>query len=328
MRVFLGVDGGGTSTELGLVTDTGEVLATHSAPTCYYPGSSEGVELVRRVLAEAVETVSGRADLAPATFDFAFFGLPGYGESSADLGALDAAPRTVLGHDRYVCDNDMVCGWAGSLGLVDGINVVSGTGSIAYARRGEVSARVGGWGEVFGDEGSGYWIAVRALQTAARMSDGRLPAGPLLPLLRERLELSTDLDLVDVVLNRWHSDRTSVAALSRVAVDAARRGDDAAARILTEAGAELAGHVMTARTRVGFTATERVRVSYSGGVFAATEVREALADALGGAGSTYELSAPRFSPIIGAALYAAHLSGQALDDAALARLDQWARARS
>ncbi len=57
------------------------------------------------------------------------------------------------------CGNDMVCGWAGSLACADGINVVAGTGSICYGEYQGRSARCGGWGELFSDEGSAYWIA-------------------------------------------------------------------------------------------------------------------------------------------------------------------------
>ena len=61
----------------------------------------------------------------------------------------------------------------------DGINIVAGTGSIGYGERRGKTARAGGWGEVFGDEGSAYWIAVQGLNVFTRMSDGRLPKGSL-----------------------------------------------------------------------------------------------------------------------------------------------------
>ncbi len=53
---------------------------------------------------------------------------------------------------EYTCNNDMVCGWAGSLAGSDGINVISGTGSMTHGERLGVGRRVGGWGELFGDE--------------------------------------------------------------------------------------------------------------------------------------------------------------------------------
>jgi N-acetylglucosamine kinase-like BadF-type ATPase len=322
MRTYLGVDGGGTTTALCLVSEHGQVLATHDAPSCYYLGtaSEDGVGLVSRVLAEAVPAVSAAAGVDPAEITYAFFGLPAYGEVSGDLPLLDAAPAAALGQNRYRCDNDMVCGWAGSLGLADGINVISGTGSMTYGQRAGRSARVGGWGELFGDEGSGYWVAIRGLQAFSRMSDGRQPAGPLLELLRRQLGLGADLDAVDLVLHRWRGSRREIAALSRPVVEAARRGDGAAEEILADAAAELVLLVETTRRRLGFPAEEAVALSFSGGMFAAPEVRRGFRRRLAAGGGRYDLREPAYPPVLGAALYAARLAGDPLGPAALDRL--------
>lgn len=316
--VFLGVDGGGTKTALCLVDDGGRLLASTQAPSTYY--FSEGIALVGRVLEQGIASVCGMAGITTDDIGYAFFGLPGYGESSGDISALDAAPREVLGHDRYAVDNDMVCGWAGSLGARDGINVISGTGSMTYGERAGHRARVGGWGELFGDEGSGYWIAVRGLAAFSRMSDGRLPSGPLLDVLRAHLGLSSDLDLIDVVLGRWQGGRTEIAALSPLVVDAADRGDTCAAGILDDAARELAVLVDTTRTRLAFEPQETVPVSYSGGVFSAARVRRAFADQLAVLHEGYQLRLPLYSPVIGAALYAAKLAGTPVGDDALHHL--------
>lgn len=270
------------------------------------------------MLREGVARVCRLAGVTPADIAYGFVGLPAYGEVSADRAVLDEAPAAVLGHRRYACDNDMVAGWAGSLGGADGINVVSGTGSICYGEHAGRRVRVGGWGELFGDEGSGYWIAVRGLQAFTRMSDGRLPAGPLLDAVRGALPLASDLDLIDVVLGRWAGDRGRVAALSRLVALAADRGDAVARGILEEGAAELVALVETARRALGFDAAERVPVSYSGGVFSAPMLRGEFTRLL--APSGYELREPLYPPMIGAALYAAHLAGTPLRAEALARL--------
>jgi N-acetylglucosamine kinase-like BadF-type ATPase len=321
---FLGVDGGGTKTALCLVSSDGDVLARLEAPSCYYlgPASSAGVELVSAVLGEAVPAVCARAGITPGEVDFAFFGLPAYGEVSADVPALDAAPRAALGHQRYRCDNDMVCGWAGSLALQDGINVISGTGSMAYGQHGDRRARGGGWGELFGDEGSGYWVGIRGLQAFAQMSDGRLPAGPLLGLLRDHLSLDADLDLVDVVLNRWRGGRREIAALSRPVVEAAGRGDSVAQQVLADAATELARLVEATRVRLGFEPEETVPVSYSGGMFSVPEVRDGFQQRLSDGQGRFALQEPRFAPAVGAALYAAQLADTPLPRPALARLSE------
>ena len=319
-RAYLGVDGGGTKTALCVVSADGRVLARREAPSCYYLGAGQelGTDLVRQVLGAAVPAVCGDAGVEPSALAGAFFGLPAYGEASGDLAELDALPAEILGHTRYRCDNDTVCGWAGSLALEPGVNVVSGTGSISYGERAGRHARVGGWGELFGDEGSAYWFGIRGLQAWTRMSDGRLPVGPLHALLGGRLALATPLDLVSLVHETWGGDRSTIAALAPVVVAAAEAGDSAALEILDEGVGELVSLVRTTADRLGFGVDETVPVSCSGGVFRSVAVRRGFADGLGE--GRFDLRAPRFRPVVGAALYAAREVGTPLGAEALERL--------
>ncbi|MFP3466856.1 BadF/BadG/BcrA/BcrD ATPase family protein [Leifsonia sp. SIMBA_070] len=307
MSRFLGIDGGGTKTALVLLESDGSVLARSLQPsTDYY---RLGAETVTRILAEGIDEICRQAGIAPDQLDFTVVGMPGYGEVSADVPVLDAVPSSVLRSDRYLCVNDMVCGWAGSLGAGDGINVVGGTGSMTYGERAGVGVRVGGWGELFGDEGSGYWIATRGLSAFTRMSDGRLPRGPLYALLRERLGVRTDLDVIGLVLTDWQKERTRIAALSTTVADAADAGDGVAAQILADAGAEFAELVDTTRLALRYEDGETVPVSYSGGVFRSAPVLAAFERSLDELHDGYDLREPLFEPDIGAALYAAKVSG-------------------
>lgn len=316
--MYLGVDGGGTKTAMCLMDQNGQVLAQVQAPSSYY--FFEGIELVESVLRQGITAICAQAKLAPEEIEYAFFGLPGYGEVSADVPTLDAVPRRILGHDRYACNNDMVCGWAGSLAAVDGINIISGTGSMTYGEHEGKRARVGGWGELFGDEGSAYWIAIRGLATFSKMSDGRREPGPLHRILRNHLELDTDLDVIDVVLNRWHGARSEVAALSRLVVQAANQGDSCATRILVEAGVELAEIVDATRRRLDYPNDAEIPVSYSGGVFSAPAVLNAFDRQLSNLHDGYQLRDPLYAPPVGAAMYAAKLAGNPLNNLELRHL--------
>jgi N-acetylglucosamine kinase-like BadF-type ATPase len=318
---FLGCDGGGTKTALAVITDEGTLAASLHAPTTYYLSSqAAGIAIVGEVLGDAVPAVCAQAGIAPDDLGYAFFGLPGYGEVRADIATLDAAAGSALGHDRFRCDNDMVCGWAGSLGGADGINVISGTGSMTYGRRREEGLRVGGWGELFGDEGSGYWIGVRALRAFSKMSDGRADRGPLHGVLTRALEIDTDIEAVELVLHRWHGARRPIAALSRAVGEAARAGDACAHTILADAAAELVGLVEATRRRLGFEPDELVPVSYSGGVFAMPEVQQGFVQGIAAIDARYEVRTPLYPPVVGAALYAATLAGRPLGADALQRL--------
>ena len=318
MSLLLGVDGGGTKTAFVLIDDSGIVLARAEQPSAYY--HEHGRERVAEVLEAGTAAVCGDAGAGRDEIAFAFFALPGYGEISGDAGFLDEAPAAVLGHRRYRSGNDMVAGWAGSLGGADGINVIAGTGSMTYGERKGRSNRVGGWGELLGDEGSGYWIALRALNAFTRMSDGRTARGPLHRLLRESAGIASDLDMIDVVFTRWRKGRSEIAALAPLVVRAADEGDAVAERILADAAAELADLVEATGASLGFAAGEPVPVSYSGGVFSVPRVRDGFAAALRDRSPDYDLRAPLLGPAAGAALYAAKLAGLPVSAVAIERL--------
>ncbi|MGO4249505.1 N-acetylglucosamine kinase [Paenarthrobacter sp. RAF54_2] len=320
MRTFLGVDGGGSKTAFVLINEAGDVLAETKGPSSYY--FEEGIGLVERVLGEGIDTISRQAGLAASDITQSFFGLPGYGEASADLQTLVSIPESLLGTTRYSCDNDMICGWSGSLAAADGINVISGTGSMTYGERRGRTHRAGGWGELFGDEGSAYWVAVRGLNAFSRMSDGRLRRGPLYEAMKSRAGVQNDLDLVGVVLNDWHGRRTAIADLSKTVVEAAELGDFVAREILNDACDELALIIDATANELGYTSEEVVPVSYSGGMFTAPHMLEIFETSLGSRSLQYELRTPLLGPDIGAALYAAKVAGKPLSGRALKKLEQ------
>jgi N-acetylglucosamine kinase-like BadF-type ATPase len=314
---FLGVDGGGTKTRLVLVDTDGRLVASHEGPTSDH--LQVGIDGVRDVLACGLAALLEEAGITASEIAHAFFGLPAYGEDSAAQVLLDRLPEPLLGHRRYRCGNDMVCAWAGSLGGADGINIVAGTGSIGYGERSGRSARVGGWGETFSDEGSAYWIAVQGLNVFTRMSDGRLGKGPLYAMFKATLGLNSDID----ICARLGSDlsRRGIAAISELVARAARDGDIAATRIFERAACELAAIVEAVRHALEFGADEVVPLSYSGGVFNAGDLIIApLRRHIAQSSRSYELKAPIMSPCLGAAIYAARLAGRPLSSAAIERL--------
>lgn len=304
---YLGVDGGGTKTRFALIDATGTLLAQAQTGTTYHP--QVGLDGVREILAGGMHAVLQQAGLPMDAIRYAFFGLPAYGEDSVVTPKLRAIPATLLGHMRYACDNDMVCGWAGSLACADGINVVAGTGSIGYGQRQGKGARAGGWGEAFSDEGSAHWIAVQGLGAYSRMSDGRLPKGPLHALFNQELKLENDLDICARVYGEQAYTRGELAQLSPLVANAARQGDVVALRIFRQAGEELAQIADALRVALQFAPGEPVPLSYSGGAFSAGELLLApFQQSLLAACPAFELRAPVHEPDYGAALYAIRLA--------------------
>lgn len=319
MSTYLGIDGGGSKTAFVLIDDSGRVLGSHAAGPAYY--LEIGWDAMRAMLASGIEATLAQAALAPAALSFAFLGLPAYGEDSRLIAALDAAASPTLDPGRYRCGSDAVCGWAGALAADDGINVIAGTGSMAYGEYEGRTARAGGWGELFSDEGSAYWIARRGLNLFSRMSDGRIARGPLYDILRRHFVLRSDLDLCAAIYGQAQTQRSNLAALAPLVAEAAQMGDAAASALFTEAADELAQIIDAVHRQLLVPAQVRFSVSYSGGLFQQRDLLLArLQSSLANRGPRYRLAPPRLPPVAGAALYAAKLSGAPLGAPAISQL--------
>jgi N-acetylglucosamine kinase-like BadF-type ATPase len=317
--IFLGVDGGGTKTAFVLIDDKAKILAQHETSTCYY--LSTGKKQTENIIQQGISEICKRAGISPHEITYSFLGLPTYGEISTDIEWLDNLPKNILTPGTYQCNNDMICGWSASLGCADGINIVSGTGSISYGENKGKIARCGGWGELFSDEGSAYWIGRHALNVFSKMADGRLKKNVLYDLIKSKHNLLTDLDITDIVFNKWTGERTKIAAVSRIAYEAALQGDIEARTIFFNAAKELALIVDSTRQSLNFKENESILVSYSGGVFNAGElILEPFAHELSRLNGRYHLLEPKFNPNIGAAIYAAKLHGYSFEEHDLQKL--------
>jgi N-acetylglucosamine kinase-like BadF-type ATPase len=320
VRTYLGVDGGGSKTRFLLLDETGTVLASHTEGPAYHV--EIGADALRAMLARGIKTTLRQGGVAESQLTFAFLGLPAYGEDQAAVPLLDAAPSGALPAGRYRVGNDMVCGWAGALAGEDGINIVAGTGSIAYGEYQGRSARAGGWGELFSDEGSAYWLAREGLRLFSRMSDGRAPRGPLYEQVRRHFGLRDDLELCGALYGKSAAQRSQFAQLSKLVAEAASAGDERAAALFRTAARELAEIVDAVRAQLRVPPALELAVSYSGGLFQLRDLLlTPLQAALAGHERRYRFVGARLAPEAGAALQAARLSGTPLTAASIAMLE-------
>jgi N-acetylglucosamine kinase-like BadF-type ATPase len=142
------------------------------------------------------------------------------------------APRFVVVNDaELILAAGTPDGW--------GVALISGTGSICLGRSADGrAARVGGWGPLIGDEGSGFQMALRALHLATQTADGRADAPALLRAALHHWSLPD----AEALMRRVHAPETTpadVAGLAAAVVDLSARGDAAARRVVEEAVADL-----------------------------------------------------------------------------------------
>lgn len=244
-RHVIGVDGGGTRTLAVVLGEDGtEIGRAEGGPAI--ASARDPLAPARAVagVARAAATASGIEVPVAALWA----ALSGAGREAArssvelELGRLGVADTVRVGTDVEAAFHD-------AFGTGSGILLIAGTGSIAWGRsESGREGRVGGWGHLIGDEGSGYAIGLDALRRVARNADGRAPQTRLQKAVLEHLRLSRPEDLV-----QWAAEASKgqVASLSKVVTAAAEDGDSVAGEILTHAVAELEGHVLTLLENLG-----------------------------------------------------------------------------
>lgn len=254
--LVLGIDGGGTKTVAWLASRT-DGDATPVAGR----GSSGSANF------QAVGTDRAIKNLGTAV-DGAFQ------ESGAAPGSVAAAVVALAGSDRDE-NRQVVERWAVKRGLARrfrvvndalpvliagspegwGVALICGTGSCCFGRSHDGrSAKAGGWGYLFGDEGSAYAMAVAGLRAAAMAADGRGPGTCLLEAFLGRLGLHRPEDLVSSVY-AMASDRAAVASLAGEVTRAAGDGDTVAEEIMEHAAEELSAMVVAVASKLDFSST-------------------------------------------------------------------------
>jgi len=269
MRLFLGVDGGQSSTTVLIGDESGRVLGAGEAGPCNHAGVEEGRARFERAVNEGIAAACAQAGLDAATvrFESACFGMSGGPEDK------QAILTGMLRAEHLAVTTDAAIALSGATATGQGIAAIAGTGSIAFGRNAAGrTARTGGWGYLFGDEGSGFEIARQALRAALRMEEGWGPPTSL----RQALLDSTGSRNANEVMHRFYTSewpRSRVAALAPLADAAAAEGDAVAMVILNRAGADLAMLVAAVRSQL-WKPGDAVDVAYIGGVFRSATVLE------------------------------------------------------
>ncbi len=268
MRLFLGIDGGQSSTSALIGDESGKVLGRGTGGPCNHAAAGEGAERLRSAITESVSGACAQAGLArTARFAIACCGMSGGPDDKR------AILEELLPADRVILATDAEIALAGATSTGRGIIVIAGTGSIAFGRNeAGATARVGGWGYLFGDEGSAYDIVRQALRAALREEE---VWGPRTALRRTLLEATGAKDANEALhlfyTPEWPRDR--IAGLAPLVDRAAVSGDETAREILQYAALQLAMLAASVQRQL-WQRGEAVEVAFTGGVFESRSIRE------------------------------------------------------
>jgi glucosamine kinase len=231
IEYLIGVDGGGTGTRVRLArADGAELAQARSGPS----GLAHGIGNAWNSITDAIAQAFAQAGVAQPPNDTIAIGLGLAGVHNKAWAAefVDANP----GFGAIRLENDGFTTLMGAHEGEPGTIVAIGTGSVGQALLpGGEQREVGGWGFPAGDEASGGWLGLRAINHIEQVLDGRKPSSTFAQAVIDAC--GGGRDSIQVWLGQ--ATQTSYAQLAPIVI--AHAGTDATARgFLEDAGREVA----------------------------------------------------------------------------------------
>lgn len=238
MGYVIGIDGGATKTLLKIADLQGKLLSVcEGNPSNINSMSKEDIVYN---LTSLIETAISKLGESKANCKAICLGTAGAGRDE-EKNILKEIIKSI---GFEACDNIIIADdaitalYAGNC-EGKGIVLISGTGSICYGRNEHGKRyRCGGWGHIIGDEGSGYYIAIRALNLIMKSFDGREKETILTSIILRQAGLSKPEDIINYVY-RSGKGKKEIAALAKCVDEAYLKGDALAKEILDDASMQL-----------------------------------------------------------------------------------------
>ncbi|OQX96523.1 hypothetical protein B6I21_00715 [candidate division KSB1 bacterium 4572_119] len=316
-KYVIGVDGGGTKTELVLVDNEGNLISKERVGSTNF--QAMGGPNVRQELLDGFEKIINNSKIQLSKIDHIYLGLAGAGRVSDQKSIADLFDDTEY-QGKITVNSDAIIALAGAFGTEPGIIIISGTGAICFGsnERGEV-VRSGGWGYLLGDEGSGYYIGREAVVSAFKDFDGRGEKTILKKKIIEHFKLQAIDELVPLIYQN-KIDRIKIANLAPLVFDCAKKGDAISEGIIKKSGQELGKLAKAVAEKLGFSG-EEVNVALIGSIF---KQKDLLLNHI--SKELYEISwnvsiiDPMFQPSYGAALMALKFLNYEINESLLTTL--------
>jgi N-acetylglucosamine kinase-like BadF-type ATPase len=255
MNYILGVDGGGTNTEVRIATVSGDKIAEAVSGSSSYKsvGISKAIENLNSGVFKAIKKVKSPEDIYFISSCLGFAGNNTEEDKKIYTGIVFNNKLTgYLDQQKTVICNDTIIGLEAGSKKKNKIIIIAGSGSncLGVNEDGK-QVKVSGWDYILADEGSGYQTGLKALKAVMKAYDGRGEKTLLSGTILEELNLKDILDL-----SKWAYDmpfsKDRISALSKTVCMTAQMGDRISIDILTEEVEEVVISVTTVADKLGF----------------------------------------------------------------------------
>lgn len=241
-KYYIGIDGGGTKTKC-VLTDENliPVYECTGGPSNFL---IIGTDAVSETIYNLVKSCIKNTGITIDKIQGILIGTTGAGRES-DAKKLENAfyEYTSAGSIKvplFRVESDARIALEAAFGGEPGSILIAGTGSIMFGKdRNGNLIRVGGFGRLIGDEGSGNYLGKCALEAVAKAYDGRGEYTMLVDIIRDEFNINNSAELITEV----YSNNFECSKLSPFVVNSAAKGDKICINIVTRNVEELLLHI-------------------------------------------------------------------------------------
>ncbi len=253
---YLGVDGGGTKTDVVCTDEHGTVVGQGTSGPTNLTSTSVGAasfNLLEAIRQSTEQLPEGNIDTGTAAIAHLVMGLagmdtPGEHERAHQVFTDVLKPYAI---SKFTLVNDSLIALENATDAADAIVLVSGTGTICFGRNASGQlAKTSGVDYLLADQGSGYYIGRQVLREAVKSFDGRRPKSLLEELVSEYFHISSIEHLKEKVYSP-PLNKIEVADLAPLCLTAFERGDEVAKIIVGHTVEELALQAETVIRKLG-----------------------------------------------------------------------------
>lgn len=266
---YLGIDGGGTKTELVLSDSEGKMICHAKADGCN--PNTVGIERAKQIIEDAITKVC--KDIPPSSIAV-YAGIAGCASGDYACEIKSMLEKMSFAACEVSSDNNNLV--AAGLGDSEGITMILGTGICAYVVKKEEIKRIAGWGYLFDNGGSAFHIGRDAINAYFSAYDG---TGAQTSLV-ESIKKSTDLSNAELVKYLYDGGNKLVASYAMCVFEEAKKGDTVSINILKRNMGEAASLIRVALSHFSNYET-KIPVILGGGLTKQELLMEYLTDALG-----------------------------------------------
>lgn len=245
-KYYLGIDGGATKTILCLSDSSGDIVEVIKLGSTNY--HTVGIDNTKATFKKAFEMMNYDHGVNLEQIKGICFGGAGIDSYEGEQIATSIFREIGYENELTVC-NDAVIALVGANGGFKGGVVIGGTGSVALGVDQSGKAhKVGGWGHILDDQGSGYMIGRDALSKVMRYHDGRGRETKIWESVKDYFEITSPEQITDFVYSK-STKKQDIAKIAPLIIDLYST-DDVAHDIVEDAVSSLEQLIVTLSEKI------------------------------------------------------------------------------